>query len=107
MELEEPSKTIISADVGAGVRGEELCPSAVPELLRALWEEPEKQKRNFGGRVKSHRQHRYRMCPLGRESYALKKLREAANGNDIDTDLLSFWLPLCDVRVPSVDYLGP
>ncbi|XP_073448716.1 ankyrin repeat domain-containing protein 54 isoform X2 [Aquarana catesbeiana] len=85
MELEEPSKTIISADVGAGVRGEELCPSAVPELLRALWEEPEKQKRNFGGRVKSHRQHRYRMCPLGRESYALKKLREAANGNDIDT----------------------
>ncbi|XP_018423045.1 PREDICTED: ankyrin repeat domain-containing protein 54 [Nanorana parkeri] len=85
MELEEPSKTVIPSDLGAGVRDEDLCPSTVPELLRALWDEPENQKRNLGGRVKSHRQHRYRLCPLGRESYALRKLREAANGNDIDT----------------------
>ncbi|XP_063796639.1 ankyrin repeat domain-containing protein 54 [Pseudophryne corroboree] len=86
LELEEQSKPpVVPGELGSGVPGGEICPPAVPELLRALWDEPEKPRRCPQGRVKSHRQHRYRLCPLGRESYALRKLREAANGNDLDT----------------------
>ncbi|XP_073500520.1 ankyrin repeat domain-containing protein 54-like isoform X2 [Phyllobates terribilis] len=75
MELEEQGKSSLPGELASGV----------PELLRVLWEEPEKPWRSPGGRVKSHWQHRYRLCPLARESYALRKLREAVNGNDLDT----------------------
>ncbi|MEE6518112.1 hypothetical protein FKM82_028825 [Ascaphus truei] len=82
MELEEPPPPGRPRSPAPG----DLCVSAVPELLRVLWEEPEGPRRSPGGRIKTHRPHRlHRPGPLGRESHALRKLREAANGNDLDT----------------------
>ncbi|XP_069593050.1 ankyrin repeat domain-containing protein 54 isoform X2 [Ranitomeya imitator] len=70
MEHEEQGKS--------SVPGGELA-AGVPELLRALWEEPEKPRRSPGGRVRSLRQHRYRLCPLARESYVQRLLDEGAD----------------------------
>ncbi|KAG8436318.1 hypothetical protein GDO86_007429 [Hymenochirus boettgeri] len=84
MELEDQGSKDVPSDLCNVSPGADLCVTQVPEILRALWEEPERPQRNIGGRVKS-RPHRHRICPLGRESYALRKLREAANGNDLDT----------------------
>ncbi|KAE8611553.1 hypothetical protein XENTR_v10012501 [Xenopus tropicalis] len=84
MELEEQASKTVPTELCHVPTAGDFCVSEVPELLRALWEEPERPRRNLGGRVKT-RQHRHRLCPLGRENYALRKLREAANGNDLDT----------------------
>ncbi|KAG8434768.1 hypothetical protein GDO86_012932 [Hymenochirus boettgeri] len=84
MELEDQGSKDVPSDFCNVSPGADLCVTQVPEIQRALWEEPERPQRNIGGRVKS-RPHRHRPCPLGRESYALRKLREAANGNDLDT----------------------
>ncbi|KAM8930403.1 ankyrin repeat domain-containing protein 54 [Pelodytes ibericus] len=85
MESEEQGKSSLPQELSSGGAGGDLCLTVVPELLKALWEETEKPRRSHGGRVKTPRQHRHRPCPLGRETYALRKLREAANGNDLDT----------------------
>ncbi|XP_018114353.1 ankyrin repeat domain-containing protein 54 isoform X3 [Xenopus laevis] len=85
MELEEQGNKAVAAELCHTPTAGDFSVSEVPELLRALWEEPERPRKNLGGRVKTHRQHRHRLCPLGRDNYALRKLREAANGNDLDT----------------------
>uniref|UniRef100_A0A8C5QP35 Ankyrin repeat domain-containing protein 54 n=1 Tax=Leptobrachium leishanense TaxID=445787 RepID=A0A8C5QP35_9ANUR len=59
--------------------------STMTPLLRALWEDSDKPRRSPSGPVKNHRLHRHRSSPLGRETYALRKIREAANSNDLDT----------------------
>ncbi|XP_069509172.1 ankyrin repeat domain-containing protein 54 isoform X2 [Ambystoma mexicanum] len=84
--------------------------------LRSLWQQhsgfDRLQRRSAAQRLKSARRLRRNLGPLGKDLYALKKLREAANANDVETAACTNHVPVITTllrggaRVDALDRAG-
>ncbi|XP_010790435.1 ankyrin repeat domain-containing protein 54, partial [Notothenia coriiceps] len=65
-------------------------------VLHLLWERGGEALSSRAGKVSCRRNHRLSRSvgPLGKDIYAVKRLREAANSNDIDTGEQSTYLDI-------------